>query len=1458
MFDRIIAFSIRNKITVGILTLLLVLVGIYSAVHLPVDAQPDITNNQVQILTQAPSLGAQEVEQFITAPIELAMANIAGIIEKRSISRSGISVITIVFKDNVDIYWARTQVNAQLKEAENSIPESLGQPMLAPITTGLGEIYQYVIHTKKGYEGKFTATDLRTIQDWLVRTQLAGTEGVAEVSGWGGYVKQYEIALDNNKLNAFGLTIPEVFTALEKNNENTGGSYIEQQNSAYFIRGLGQVKTLDDIRRIVVKNIRGLPVLVRDVATVQFGSATRYGAVTRNGEGEVVAGVTLMLKGENFSRVIKNVKERFVQIGNSLPEGVVIEPFIDRTELVDRAIGTVKQNLLEGALIVVFVLVLLLGNLRAGLVVASVIPLAMLFAFSMMRLFGVSGNLMSLGAIDFGLIVDGAVIIVESVVQHITTGKYKMKNIEMLSQEQMDAEVQVSAGKLMHSAAFGQIIILIVYLPLLSLVGIEGKMFRPMAETVAFAILGAFLLSLTYVPVVSTLFLSKKTEHERNISDRLIGFLQRVYQWLLLRILKMKIITVVIAFGLFGLTIWAFQKMGGEFIPTLDEGDLTIEISMVQGTSLTEVIKTFGKAEKLLKQRFPEIKQAVTRIGSSEIPTDPMPIEKGDMMLSMTPKNEWHSAKTKEEMIEKIELALQAIPGIRVEISQPMQMRFNELMTGIRQDVAIKIFGDDLEILAAEAAKLEKLIAPLKGVSEPFVEKISGLPQIQVTYNRDRMAQYGLNISDLNMILKTAFAGSVTGVVFEGEKRFDMVVRLDRNLRENISGVENLLVPLASGNKVPLNQVADIAFSDAPAQISREEGKRRIYVGFNVTGRDVESTVREIQATLSTTLKLPTGYYLTYGGQFQNLQAARERLSIAVPAALILILILLYVTFRSVKESLLIFTAVPLASMGGVGALMLRDMPFSISAGVGFIALFGVAVLNGIVLIGHFNQLKEEGIENIYDRILQGTKTRLRPVLMTASVASLGFLPMALSSSAGAEVQRPLATVVIGGLITSTFLTLFVLPCLYVLVNSRTAKRFRLPKITGAAVLTILLAVAIPALSAAQQSTALTLDSAVARALRNNLQVRSANLSIQQARALEKSAVDIPKTELMATQDPTSGGNIDNAIGLTQTIAWPGLYKQERRLLTQQTAQAQRMSAVTGAEIVRQVRLSWYAYLLNRESEKLLHFQDSIYSAFLSRAEIRFITGETSKLELINARTLFQQIQMMSAAVKLELTNNKLVLRQLMNDDQEPNISEESASVLIEPGPDSLTINTTPRVLAEQQSIVIARTRIAVEKAKGLPDFTLGYNHQLVISGFNPANIKREYFHGTRIAGVQAGLAIPIFNAANRARVRSAEIATRQAEAKADVLRSQLQLEYNQTMLQYEKYRQTLSYYTSGGLKEADEQMRLTQVSLNLGEIGYVEYVQNMSTAVQTKLSYLETVGRLNKSAIDLKFLKGE
>lgn len=1057
MFQKLITYSIRHKLVIGVLSIALAIWGVWSLMHLPFDSTPDITDNQVQVITQAPSLGAQEVEQYVTTPVEMALANIPRIQERRSISRSGLSVITLVFDDAADIYWARSQVSQVVEQLEKELPKNTETEM-GPIATGLGEIYHYTIRAKKGYEHKYSLTQLRTMQDWIVRKQLSGTPGVAEVSGWGGYVKQYEVAINTDQLNASGVSVSEVFEALQRNNANTGGSYIEENSNQYYIRGIGVVKNLEDVANITVKTVDGTPVKVGDVAKIQLGHATRFGAVTRNGEGEVVAGIAIMLKGENFQEVSKNVKERISQIQKSLPEGVVIEPFIDRTNLVDRVEGTIARNLIEGGLIVIFVLVIFLGNWRAGLVVASVIPLSMLFAFSMMKTFGIDGNLMSLGAIDFGMIVDSAVIIVEAVVTHINTGHFSQPEVRAaylaqcqnggaatpfaLTQKQMDEEVHFSASRIRQSAAFGEIIIMIVYIPLMTLVGIEGKMFRPMALTVFFAILGAFILSLTYVPMASSLMLSRKVHTRKTFSDRVIEKLQAWYRpvldWVLAR--NKDVITGAVA--LFCVSVVGFKYLGGEFIPSLEEGDFAVEMSMSQGTSLSQMVESCTKAEKLLKKEYPEIKQVVSRIGSAEIPTDPMPVERADIMIALKPKAEWTSAKTTPELMEKMEETLSAIPGLEAEISQPIQMRNNELLTGIKQDVAIKIFGDDLDVLTQQADKVKKMIEDVPGVSGIFVEEVAGLPQIQVKYNHEKMAAYGVSVDDISEILETTFAGAVAGSLYEGDKKFDIVLRMDPSQR-NVESLEQLSIPLKDGTDIPLSQVADIDYSPAPAQVSHEDGARRIYVGFNVKGRDVQSTVEDIQKILDEKLKLPDGYYYNYGGEFENLQSATNRLMVVIPIALVIILLLLYATVKNVRESLFVFSAIPLAAIGGVWALWLRGMPFSISAGVGFIALFGVAVLNGIVLIGQMNQMQREektadklsasiGVtELIHHRIIESCMVRLRPVLMTALVASMGFLPMALSQGDGAEVQRPLATVVIGGLITSTLLTLLVLPAIY-------------------------------------------------------------------------------------------------------------------------------------------------------------------------------------------------------------------------------------------------------------------------------------------------------------------------------------------------------------------------------------------------------------------------------------------
>ncbi len=1038
MLDAIIRLSIHNKLIVGVLTAALVAAGVYSFIQLPIDAIPDITNNQVQVLTVSPTLATQEVEQFVTAPIEFAVRTIPGVVELRSISRFGLSVVTVVFEESMNPYLARQLISEKLKVAEEMIPKGFGTPEMAPISTGLGEILHYRIEPMPGYENRYGPTELRTIQDWIVKRQLSGIPGVVEINSFGGFLKQYEVALSPERLRSFGVGVQEIFTALENANENTGGAYIEHINNAYFIRSEGLVKSLDDIRQIVVRTKSGTPLKIGDVGDVRYGHAMRYGAVSHNGEGEIVLGIVMMLKGENAARVIRRVKDRLETIKKSLPEGVTVTPFLDRENLVNRTIKTVQNNLLEGALIVIFVLVLLLGNLRAGLIIASVIPLSMLFAIWMMHLFGVSANLMSLGAIDFGLIVDGAVIIVEATL-HFLAVKVLQRQADndgalRFTHGEMDIHVASAAGRVMRSSVFGIVIILIVYLPVLSLSGVEGKMFKPMAQTVSFALIGALLLSLTYVPAVSALFLSRKIKTERTFSDRLMDFLKKLYAPSLTLALKWPKTILLSTLLVFVLSIGAFTRMGGEFIPTLDEGDIMMHGFLRPGTSLTQTLESHRLVQKLILDRFPdEVEQVISKIGSAEIPTDPMAIETADNIILLKDKSMWTRAETKEELVEQIEATVQDVPGMAFEFTQPIKMRFDEMMTGVRSDIAVKVFGENLDSLARVGHRVERLISDIPGVEDVKTEQIEGLPQIVVHYNYAQIARYGLHVKDLNETIRAAFAGTAAGVVFENERRFDLVVRLDTTFRTQLEDVGNLPLSTDDGQLIPLSSVADISFQPGAAQISRDDGRRRIVVSANVRGRDIESAIAEVQEVVESRLRLPAGYAVAYGGQFENLQAAKARLSVAVPVALVLIFVLLYFTFNSLKEGLLIYTAIPMAAVGGVFALMIRGMPFSISAGVGFIALFGIAVLNGIVMIAYFNQLEKQGISNVYERITRGALTRLRPVLMTAAVASLGFLPMALSHGAGAEVQRPLATVVIGGLVTSTLLTLIVLPVLYAL-----------------------------------------------------------------------------------------------------------------------------------------------------------------------------------------------------------------------------------------------------------------------------------------------------------------------------------------------------------------------------------------------------------------------------------------
>jgi cobalt-zinc-cadmium resistance protein CzcA len=1057
MLDRIILFSLRNKLVIGILTIGLIVWGSYSLTQLPIDAVPDITNNQVQVITYSPALSAPDIERLITFPIEMSLASLPHRVEMRSFSRFGLSVVTIVFEEHADIYWARQQVTERLKQAEREIPPGLGAPELAPITTGLGEIYQYVLRVSPDYAQSYSLTDLRSIQDWIVRRQILGIPGVADVSSFGGFVKQYEIALRPEKLRALNISMQEIFSAVERNNQNTGSAYIEKHSSAYFIRSEGMAESTSALGAIVVKTLpTGIPILIRDVAIVGYGAPVRYGAMTYSAHGvppsECVGGLVMMMKGANSSTVISAVKERVAEINAALPKGIVIEPYLDRTKLVNGAIATVRTNLIEGALIVLGVLVLMLGSLRAGFLVASTIPLAMLFALGMMNMMGVSGNLMSLGAIDFGIIVDGAVIIVEATLHHIMVSGV-MRNKTRLTQGEMDEEVYRSASAIRSSAAFGEIIILIVYVPILALSGVEGKMFKPMAQTVGFAILGAFFLSITYIPMMSSLVLSKTGGATsrfglffERLSQTIMRYAQSVYEPVLRHALRYHLLVMTASVVALAGSVVLFFSLGGEFIPTLDEGDFAVGMRVMTGSSLSHTIATSEKAGALLLENFPEVIKTVGKIGTSEIPTDPMPIEAYDLMVILKPHSEWTSAQSMEELAEKMQSVLRNIIGAESEFLQPIQMRFNELISGARQDVVVKIFGEDLSVLAESATRIAGIAERVEGVQDMYVEQVEGLQQIVVRIKREELARFGLAVDDVNTALRTGFAGALAGHIYENERRYEVVVRIDSTMRHDIEAVRSIPVRVHSGALIPLEQVADVIYEVGTNQIQREDAKRRIIVGFNVRNRDVESVVHDLQKALQNSVTLPSGYFVRYGGSFENLIEAKKRLSIAVPVSLLFIFVLLYFTFRSLKYGILIFSAIPLSAIGGIVALAVLRMPFSISAGVGFIALFGVAVLNGIVLITYFNRLQKERYATqptdphalrlwLTDIVLYGTAERLRPVLMTALVASLGFLPMALSTSSGAEVQRPLATVVIGGLVSATLLTLIVLPVVYVAVE---------------------------------------------------------------------------------------------------------------------------------------------------------------------------------------------------------------------------------------------------------------------------------------------------------------------------------------------------------------------------------------------------------------------------------------
>ena len=1442
MLEKIIAFSLKNKLIVLLFTLGVFGFGLFSVFQISIGAVPDVTNNQVQVITTSRNLSTQDIEQFITYPVEIEMANLPGVKEIRSISKFGLSVVTIVFDENLGTYLPRQLIAEKIKTASEKIPQGFGTPEMGPITTGLGEIYQYTLEVKPEFKNNYSVTDLRTIQDWVVKRQLSGIKGVVEINTWGGFLKQYEIAINPSSLKAMNITTADVFTALEKNNSIAGGAYIEKVNQSYFIRGEGKVNSLQDIENIVVKNTNGLPVYIKNVAQVRFGYANRFGAITGNGEGEKVLGQVMMLKGGNSKQVISDVKDRVIEIEKSLPDGVYINGFLERSELVGKTTFTVAENLILGCLIVIFVVVLLLGNWRSGLVVASVIPLCLLFAISFMNIFGIDANLMSLGAIDFGIIIDGAVIIVEFIAFQIANKSAHLVNLNKEERQlEIDQITYKSASKMMNSAIFGQLIILIVFIPILSLSGIEGKMFKPMAMTFSFALLGAMIFCFTYVPVVSSLFLKPKEENPNSLSSKLIRKLNSWYLPIITWAISNTKKVLYGALGLLLLAVGLFATMGGEFIPTLDEGDFVIQPVLKTGTSLTKTIAITTKIEKIILKNFPEVTQVVSRIGAAEVPTDPMSMEESDVIVKLKPKSEWTSASTKDELADKIKAALEKqIPNMEIEFTQPIEMRFNELISGTRSDVAVKVFGEDLNILAQKAHEIKNAIAKVEGASDIIIEKTEGLPQMSVVYDRSKIARYGLNIADLNEMIALGFAGKTVGNVFEGEKRFDMVIRLDQANRHDIEDLRNLYVPTPNGEQIPLSELASIEYTEGPAKISRDNTNRRIVVGINVRNRDLQSVVTDIQKIVDNQIKLPAGYYVKYGGQFENLQSAKARLMIAVPIALFLIFILLYFAFGSVKEALMVYSAIPLSAVGGVLFLWIRDLPFSISAGVGFIALFGIAVLNGIVLIEHFKELKHQGMKDIDALILKGTTDRLRPVLLTASAAALGFLPMAISSSAGAEVQRPLATVVIGGLFTATILTMIVLPILYKVFDSQAFKKAKFKKHQSSTYIILFLLSSSLAFS---QNTNPELDSLLSKAIQNNKGIKAAQLQVDKTKATIKTANTFDKTNIYYSYDQNNlalNNEPLRVFGVQQRFSFPTVYGAQKKVFSSEYEREKANFDIQKNKLSLAVSKSYQHIVYLQHQEKLYQYLDSLYQNFSKASDRRFELGETNYLEKITAQAKFRQIRTKLAQIENDKKAQYELLQSLLQTDEIIVINSNSIIPL------NSFIDATSKSFytAYLESVTKNyKNQIELQKQHWLPDINLDY-----FQGRNNGLSQSLY-------GFQVGLAVPILFSGQVAKSKVAQLELQSWEQQKQNEEVKIGKYINQKKNELAKLQEAINYYNTYGKKLSDEIIKVGNNSYKHGEIDFFQYIQSLENATTIQVDYLDTILQFNQTQLDLQYL---
>lgn len=1444
MLEKIIDFSIKNKLIVILFTLTIAAFGLYAVFKISVGAVPDITNNQVQVITTSGNLSTQEIEQYITAPVEMEMANLPGVKEIRSISKFGISLVTIVFDEDLGTYLPRQLISEKIKSATAKIPEGFGEPEMGPITTGLGEIYQYTLDAKEGYENRYSATELRTIQDWVVKRRLSGINGVVEINSWGGYLKQYEVAIKPAQLVAMNITLMEVFDALEANNSISGGSYIEKTNQSYFIRGDGQVKSVHDIENIVVKNINGVPILIKNIAAVKFGHANRYGAITANGKGETILGQVMMLKNANSKEVIAEVKSRVAEIQKNLPEGIYINPIVDRSELVAKTSFTVVENLILGAIIVMFTVILLLGNIRSALVITSMIPLALLFTISMMYIFGIDANLMSLGALDFGIIIDGAVIIVEFIALKISV---KKNEIEATSGDErssiMDAISFDGASKMMQSAIFGQIIILIVFIPILSLTGVEGKMFKPMALSFCFAIIGAMIMGLTWLPVASSLFLKPSKWKKKNISDWFMGLAHKSYSPVIRWSYDHKRVVLGAALVSLLFTAFLFTRIGGEFVPTLDEGDFVIQPVLKTGTSLTKTIETTTKMEQILIKSFPEVDKVVSRIGAAEVPTDPMSMEEIDMIIKLKPRKTWTSAETKEELADKFKEALSAIPGIEYEFTQPIEMRFNELITGVRSDIAIKIFGDDLEYIDKKAIEIKGLIEGIPGASDIILEKTAGLPQIRIDYNRAKIAYYGVDIRTLNSYLSTAFGGEATGVVFEGEKRFDLVVRLHKQSRTDIEDIKQLRVPIPSGNQIPLSELASIQYAEGPAKISRENTHRRVVVSVNVRNRDLQSVVNDIQAKVSKNIVLKPGTYIAYGGQFENLQNATNRLLVAVPVALLLIFIFLHFAFKSLKDAIMIFSAIPLATVGGVLLLWLRGMPFSVSAGVGFIALFGIAVLNGIVLIEHLKELKHNGATCMRDLIIQGTKDRLRPVMLTAGAAAMGFLPMAISTGAGAEVQQPLATVVIGGLFTSTMLTMIALPLMFeIFYNVVSIKLFPLRFIRSKHCIITLLML-IPSLTALGQTKEIKIADAINIALQNNKEIKAYSLKVDEQKALMPAAIALDKTTISFGTDQNNiaeNGYPLKVWGVSQSISFPTLYGAELRAKRVEHSIAETELRIRTESLIKQVSASYIELQVVNEKLSIYSSIDSLYVSILKGATLRNSKGDMSNLDLLTIKAKQQQVKSKLSEIRNSQQSSLAKLKALMGYDS---LFVVATHILVLPLEEK-AIELSPFYLWLKSQEALGVANVGVARNMLMPDISFSY-----FMGTNTYDNAKKYH------GFEAGISIPIFFNAQKAKIKASRIALSATQNLTEYEVELLKVKQKELMGMHLQLKEQIEYFNQSGSKLYSEIVRTAKLSFEKGEIDFVKFATSTEAALEIRLGYLSNLLEYTKVTLELNYI---